>query len=60
MSSGYCSIIGFAVSTVVNATTLLMSYDISLVAALKLQLQCVLHAPAELFYINPCDNGNKT
>lgn len=34
---------------VVNATTLLMGYNISLVAALKLKLKCVLHAPGNYF-----------
>jgi hypothetical protein len=50
---------GCAVSAVVNATTLLMGYNISLVAALKPKLKCVLHAPGKLFHINPCDD-NKT
>ena len=45
---------------VVKATTLLMGYNISLVAALKRTLKCVLHAPAKLLHIGPCDNGNKT
>jgi hypothetical protein len=52
--------IGCAVSAVVKATILLMGYNISLVAALKLTLKCVLHAPAKSFYINSCDNCNKT
>jgi hypothetical protein len=51
---------GCAVSAVVNATTLLMSYNIALVAAPKPKLKCVLHAPGKLFHINTCDNGNKT
>jgi hypothetical protein len=55
-ASGYCVMTGCAV---VNATTLLMGYNISLVAALKPKLKCVLHAPGKLFHINPCNNGIK-
>jgi hypothetical protein len=49
-ASGYCAMTGCAV---VNATTLLMGYNISLAAALKPKLKCVLHAPGKLFHINP-------
>ena len=60
-ASGYSAMTGCTISAVVKATTLFTGYNISLIAALKLTLKCVLlHAPAKLFRINPCNNGNIT